>query len=244
MDPTPPPQQPADSGAVTTPPWLPGTEVTVDPLPGTPAPPAVGRRRSRARVTAIVVCAVLVVLSLAVMVGEWATRTAEADALLDQIERSEAAMITAMGTVSATLEQEGAYDGGLTDAAAEQLREAADAAHREVVLSSDAMSSIAIMSWHSDIAAARDAYLQHSAVWRDFLARAGLEPTSWFVEDPSIASTWDVFTAALPDVVTTPDVRSLNARVQAIVDEGADEGGEAPDPGSTLQALGSQPLRG
>lgn len=234
----PEPGAPGDTRPVAAPPWLPGDELLIDPVPGPMPPPEPRRRRrSRGRVVAIVLLAIAAVLSVAVVVGEWATQTAEADALLDQIERSEAAMVVAMDTVSATLEQEGAYDGGLSDQAAQDLSQAAGAARDEVALAADAMSAIAVQPWHGGIAQAREAYLEHSRAWRDFLARAELEPSSWFVEDPSIETTWNAFTAELPDIVPMPDVRSLGGRVAAILDEG-DGGGDQDSGGDTLQAAG------
>lgn len=223
------PQSPAGAtGAPDAPSWLPDAEVSIDPLPAGPL-----RRRRRGRVIAMVVCFVAALLSLAVVVGEWATQTAEADALLDQIERSEAAMLTAMDTVSAVLQEQDAYDGGLSDAAAEQLSAAAAGAKAEVFAAADAMRSISMQPWHRDVEEARQAYLTHSAVWQAFLSRAQLEPTSWFVDDPAIKSTWEAFAGELLDAIPSPDTGSLEDRARTIIEE---DTGPADDSADTLSA--------
>lgn len=229
MEYTPPQPQTGGPGAPAAPSWLPDAEVYADPIA---AAPPVRRRRRKGRIIAIALCFLAALLSLAVMVGEWWTQTAEADAMLDQIERSEAAMLTAMNTVSTVAKQPGAYDGALSEDAAGELRSAAGEAKAEVFAASDAMRSIAVMPWHQDIENVRQAYLEHSQVWQNFLARAQLEPTSWFVEDPAIEQTWDPFAAQLLDAVPSPDVESLRERAEAILHESDNH----DDGGDTLQA--------
>lgn len=233
----PPLDQGSAPGVQGPPQWLPGASepfgATPEPVGGSdPVAPPMARKPRRAGMIAAVVLLCAAVICLGVAVGEWATRTAEADALVDEIERSEAAMVTAMATVGAVLEQEGTGEGSLSEPASAELRAAADAAREEVAAAAEAIAGQPVQPWHTDVLAARDAYLAHNLAWQEYLSRAGADAAAWFIEDSAIESTWNAFTAKFETIVPTPAFGSLPQRVQAIIDDGDPPG----DGGSTLQA--------
>lgn len=229
MEYTAPQHQSGVTGAPDAPEWMPGVQVQIDPVRRKPHV----QRRGKGRIASIIVCILAAILSVAVVIGEWAAQTAETDAMLDQIERSEAAMVSAMDTVQSVLQEQGAYDGGLSEEAAAKLSAVAGEAKAEVFAASDVLKSESILSWHRDIDEARLAYLEHTAVWQSFFSRAQLEPTSWFVEDPAIKQTWGVFAGELLDAVPSPSFGSLEDRVRAIVHE---DDGATDNSGDTVPA--------
>jgi len=217
-------------------PWLPAAPVEpiVEHEPGHPAGPASPPRRTpRAVVAVLIAVAVAALIGLAAVVGEWAARSAEAEAFVGQVERSEAAMISAMSAVGSVLAQEGASETDLPDGAAQQLRGVADSARQEVAAAAEDIAGQPVQPWHGELLAAREAYLAHSAAWQDYLGRASDDAAAWFADDPEIERTWQDFTASFEAVVPTPDFAALNARVRTIID-----GGDAPETGGpTLEAL-------
>ncbi len=234
-------QQAGDSPAPeadSAPQWLPGDQVLLDPMPqpdsGPHPQPGQPKKRGRGWTITIIALFSAAAIWLAIAVGEWAAQTAEADALVDQIERSEAAMMTAMSTVSAATGGSGSFNGGLSDEAAAELKAAAVRADEEITAASDTIKAASIQPWHGTVITARDAYLAHTAAWQDFLAGAAQEPSAWFIDDQAIESTWRAFKPTLAAVVPTPAVMSLDTRVQQILDEDNSGG----DDSGTLQAAG------
>lgn len=230
-----------DFAAKSTPPWLPGTQTLVDPAPshiqpGGAPPTKKGRRRRGA--IALVLVGVAVLLVSAVALGDWVTRNAEMDAIVDGIEESEAAMITAMAQVTSLvgewgIETNGSQAQGGTGEAAGQLTDAAEEGLTAVVAAAEQIEAVPVQPWHHDAVAAVEAYLAHNQAWQDYLRSASEDPAAWFVDDPAIESTWEALKPLLIEAVPTPALFNLDSRVERILSDSSVDGG---DPSAELSA--------
>ena len=188
----------------------------------------VRRRRSWVPVVAGVVAFFLVLGTLGLVVGDWALRNAEARQLVTAIEGSERAMTDLQRSVE---EAFGPYQGQdrLTDEDQAQLdvelQKVAAAGKAGVATRGSAVEAVAIVSWHPDLRAAREAYLAHNRAWQDYLGKAAEDPSEFARRQEAVN---DTFAAAEDPVrmsIPSPDLFGLRARVDAIFAPPPAEGG-------------------
>ncbi len=222
----------------TVPEWLPASQTLVGPqpeiVPGEPGETPTGpkRRPSRALRAAVLVAVLAAGIAVAVIIGDWATRTAEMDRLLDGIEVSEAAMTSAMDDVRTVIGEGGILGDGEADEAAGRLERTAAQARDEVEDAAEQIEALAIQPWHAELLAAREAYLAHNQAWQDYLTEAAEDSTRWFEDAPEIESTWDALGPILTDALPRPTVANLDERVERILDDGS----QSDDSSNTIQA--------
>lgn len=202
------------------------------PPPGGAAAPAPAPRRGRTGRVIGVVLLTLALLAVAVLVGDWLARNVEMDRLVNGIEESEAAMITAIDGVRAALDEDPLAD-GLAPETGDALVEIATDAGDEVSAAAVDIGAVVIQPWHEDIELARDAYLAHNQAWQDFLATAAEDPQEWFTDYEPINTTWDAVGPTLRAAVPTPALWDLAERVAIVLDDGEDA-----EEGTTLEAAG------
>ncbi len=154
------------------------------------------------------------------------------DRLVSGIEDSEAAMVGAIEGVRVAIGEDGDTDERSAETDAELQRIAA-AARTDIAAAGEDVAAVAIQPWHEDVVAARDAYLDHSGAWQDFLAAASDDAEAWFVEFPAIETTWQAFGPLVEAAVPSPALRNLQDRVALILADG-----DGPEGGPTLAAAG------
>lgn len=164
----------------------------------------------------------------AVVIGELALRSLEADSLVAAVERSETAMKTAQADFDDVLS---AYDtDNLTDEQREQLRaELADVAARAeaaIAFAGAEIADVAILPWHTQLTAAREAYLAHNQAWVDYMAAAAQDPAEWFRPQPAVNDTFAEAKLPLVEAVPLFDPFNTLQRIELIYVTGSGDSGE------------------
>ena len=201
----------------------------VAPLPrvinwGAPDPAArlAPARPSRPRPTArrlfstivMVCCFTAMALLLVSVVADWGARSYEMDALLDEIEISEGIMLDAKERVTGIIGGNPDITGEDTREELQRLAAEADAALAE---SAERIAAISLLAWHDQLAAARSAYLAHSAAWQQYLSAAAGDATQWFELYPQIDLTWEALAPQLRSAVPAPSFWGTDDRVASIL---------------------------
>ena len=221
-----PPEHPGNRGAPggrgpVDPAWPPQSSVPEGAGPGTqvPAGGPAAPRRGGARRWLLLGIAASVLIACSVLVGDWVARNVEANALVDGIESSEAAMVAGMDAVREVAGGADALAPGASDDIARQLQQAATTALAGVTDAADTIEAVPIQPWHPQLLAAREAYLTHNRAWQDYLTGATEDAAGWFESPPAIDSTWQALGPVLRDAVPTPALFDLDKRVEAILDD-------------------------
>lgn len=152
------------------------------------------------------------------VVSELTVRSLEADALVSAVERSETAMKTTQADFDSVLS---AYDTqNLTDEEREQLRtELSDVAARgeaAIAFAGAEVADVAILPWHGQLLAAREAYLAHNQAWVDYMAAAAEDPAEWFRPQPAVNDTFAEAKLPLVEAVPLFDLLDTLPRIELI----------------------------
>ena len=150
----------------------------------------------------------------AVLVADWAWRTAEMQALLDRVEASEAVMGALNEAVEQAFEDHG--EGGDRSKLDGELRELASMAKQDIEAAGEEVAALPIAPWHADIDRARDAYLQHNAAWVDYMERASRSAAEFIAPQPLVNETFFAAQPLFVEAIPAPDVRDFTARIAAI----------------------------
>lgn len=202
-------------------------EVLTDGRPDRP-------RRSWPRGLLVALVSLLAVAGLALAV-EWGSRTAEMTALMNAIDQSEAAMVQTQQSLREVLDDY--RDRPITEQerqeALDRLTVVASTGYNGVLAGGDAVASVRILPWQRSLTAARAAYLDHNAAWRDYLRAAAEDPTEFFIPHPAIDDTWFAAQPLLEAAVPVPTLPGLRERVTAMYAEtDAPSDGGSPDTAS------------
>lgn len=149
-----------------------------------------------------------------VLVADWALRNAEMQALLEQVEASEAIMGELQESVEEAFEEHVAGgDRGKLDS---ELRELAEAAAVDIAAAGLEVAALPITVWHVDIERARDAYLLHNRAWVEYMDRASRSSAEFIAPQPLVNETFIDAEPLFMRAVPVPDVRDFAGRVAAI----------------------------
>ncbi len=171
---------------------------------------------------------VLITVTNAVVLGELALRSVEADNLVTAVEQSEAAMKATQAEFDEVLS---AYEAeNLTDEEREQLRaELSDVAERGGVAIADAggfVAGLLVMPWHTQVLDAQEAYLAHNQAWVDYMAAAAEDPAEWFRPQPAVNETFADAKLPLIEAVPLFDPLGTLARIELIYVTGSGDSGD------------------
>ena len=196
------------------------------------------RRRSWPRGILIALVSLLAITGLVAAV-EWGSRTAEMVALMNAIDTSEAAMVETQQSLRQVLDDYGNRE--ITEQerqeALDRLAAVATAGYQGVLAGGDAVASVRILPWQRSVNAARAAYLNHNAAWRDYLKAASEDPTEFFIPHPAIDDTWFAAQPILEAAIPVPTILGLRERVaQMYADTGDSADGTSPDTAGTTTA--------
>jgi hypothetical protein len=250
-DPAPPPGQAQDASAEA----LPGQamdQVVNQPDAGFENPPPPSSPTSGDAQTAdaghtgprlklpLVIAGALLLGVLLVFLADWVARNIETLQLLNQIEKSEAAMgETQAATVAvARTAPQGTFplpsDKNLPPDIASELEEISAIGRDAVAEAGEGIAAVSFLPWHSDLISAQASYLAHNLAWVSHL-EAGSEEGEVLVrgDNEDISSTWEAaevqIRAAIPIVVFP----GISDKVEKIFEEGANESS-----GPTLEVSG------
>lgn len=173
--------------------------------------------------------AFLLTLFVGGIVGtDWLARNIEMDRLVIAIEQSEAAMGVVQDRVGVVFDQldgdptlEDAPTDGETAAAVGELAAIAVDGEAAISAAGREIAALNILPWHSDIEAAREAYLLHNFAWQAYMQSAIEDPLAFTVEQKLVNDTFIDAEEPLLNAVPVPELFDLLARVQKIFDEGA-----------------------
>lgn len=189
------------------------------------------RRRWRGTPWVIAGAAMLVLTGPGAVVGvEFVTRTAEMNALVDSIERSEAAMVEVQREV-----EEAFAPYADTEPTPEEQRELredlADIATRgeaAILAAGIGVADVRVLPWHVRIEEARRAYLEHNAAWVDYMAAAAEDPAEMVRPQPAVNDTF--IAAERPLLIAVPrwDPTGVAERILSLYAEDSSDSGSGP----------------
>ena len=192
-----------------------------------------GADRSRQGVPAWVawgaglIALVLITAANAVVIGELALRSMEADRLVGAVEQSEAAMKSTQEEFDAVLSS---YDTeNLTDEERERLRsELSDVAARgemAIAAAGQGVADVQVLAWHSQVLGAQESYLAHNQAWVDYMAAAAADPAEWFRPQPDVNTTFADAKRPLIEAIPLFDPLRTLPRIALIYFTGGGDGG-------------------
>jgi hypothetical protein len=172
--------------------------------------------------------AFLLTLGIGGAVGtDWLARNIEMDRLVSAIEASEATMGVVQDRVAVVFEEldSGDLQGEPTDtrtqaAVAELAGIAVDGADA-IGAAGRVIAAVNVLPWHTDIKAAKEAYLLHNYAWQAYMQAAIEDPVAFTVDQPLINSSFMDSQQPLEDAVPQLSLFDLQVRVENIFVEGA-----------------------
>lgn len=184
----------------------------------------------------------LVLLAMFLLLSDWAARNIEALRLLQQIEKSEAAMgETQAATVEAARSApQGTFplpaNKDLPLDVASELEEVSAIGREAVAEAGQDVAAVSFFPWHSELIAAQASYLDHNLAWVNHL-EAGSEEGEVLVrgDDAEIESTWEVAEAQIRAAIPLVPFPGVSERVDTIFEEGTNESS-----GPTLDVSGPE----
>ena len=176
--------------------------------------------------------AFLLTLGIGGAVGtDWLARNIEMDRLVSAIEVSEAAMGAVQDRVVVVLEELDAADlqGQPTDAQSDTQTKAAVAELAAIAVDGAdsigaawrAIAAVNILPWHTEIKAAKEAYLLHNYAWQAYMQAAIEDPVAFTVDQPLVNQSFIDSQEPLEDAIPKPSLFDLEPRVENIFVEGA-----------------------
>lgn len=202
----------AHNGSVSAPTPEPG--VQFPPPTGTPVAVAADETRVWPKVLFWFSIGLMVVGAIG-LVGDWATRTAEMNRLLSQIEVSEAAMGAAKDDIASVELPEDPTD-AQEQRAQEELETASAQGRDDVAAAGDEVAAVTFLPWHTELLEAQRAYLAHNRAWVDYLDRGSTEPLTLFGDDNRIEPTWLTAEQQVRAAVPFPPLPTITWQVDEI----------------------------
>jgi hypothetical protein len=176
-------------------------------------------------VLAGVLAFVITLFAGSIVAADWFWRSVEMDALLDRVEASETVMGQLQDDAAQAFEDHG---GGADPVKLEStLKALAADARVEIAEAGSSVAELPIAVWHTDIEAARDAYLAHNRAWQDYMQRASNSAEEFVLPQDSVNTTFFDAQAPFVGAVPLPDVSNLLDRVAVIfeIPDDLDSGG-------------------
>jgi hypothetical protein len=165
----------------------------------------------------------LVLAGSGLTAGDWISRNSEMNLLVTRIEASESSMQQTQDELAAIFAE---YEGLETLTApqkaelTDKLKAAAAAGDERVTAAGRGVREVAIMPWHGNIAAGKQAYVIHNQAWQDYLGASAKDPDVLLVDQPEIDSTFMASEPLLKKAVPEPPLFDLKKRVRDIFIEG------------------------
>ena len=172
--------------------------------------------------------AFLLTLGIGGAVGtDWLTRNIEMDQLVSAIEASEATMGVVQDRVAVVYEEldsadlQGAPTDTQTQAAVAELAGIAVDGADSIGAAGREIAAVNVLPWHTEIKAAKEAYLLHNYAWQAYMQSAIEDPVAFTVNQPLIDSSFMDAQQPLEDAVPELTLYDLQFRVENIFVEGA-----------------------
>jgi len=172
--------------------------------------------------------AFLLTLGIGGAVGtDWLTRNIEMDQLVSAIEASEATMGVVQDRVAVVYEEldsadlQGAPTDTQTQAAVAELAGIAVDGADSIGAAGREIAAVNVLPWHTEIKAAKEAYLLHNYAWQAYMQSAIEDPVAFTVNQPLIDSSFMDAQQPLEDAVPELTLFDLQYRVENIYVEGA-----------------------
>jgi hypothetical protein len=151
--------------------------------------------------------------------GDWAARNIEMQALITQVEESEAAMGTLQEDIAAlAAEYQDRLPLNETDQAAfdAAIIDIAETRRADIAAAGDDVAAVRWLAWHQDVRRAQDAYLAHNQAWQDYLTRAIEDPAEFARPQDAVNSTFEEAEPAVREALPPAALYRLKARVAQI----------------------------
>lgn len=158
---------------------------------------------------------------------DWLTRNIEMDQLVSAIEASEATMGVVQDRVAVVFEEldsadlQGAPTDAQTQAAVAELAGIAVDGADSIGAAGREIAAVNVLPWHTEIKAAKEAYLLHNYAWQAYMQSAIEDPVAFTVNQPLIDSSFMDAQQPLEDAVPELTLFDLQYRVENIYVEGA-----------------------
>jgi hypothetical protein len=158
---------------------------------------------------------------------DWLTRNIEMDQLVSAIEASEATMGVVQDRVAVVFEEldsadlQGAPTDAQTQAAVAELAGIAVDGADSIGAAGREIAAVNVLPWHTEIKAAKEAYLLHNYAWQAYMQSAIEDPVAFTVNQPLIDSSFMDSQQPLEDAVPELSLYDLQFRVENIFVEGA-----------------------
>ena len=172
--------------------------------------------------------AFLLTLGIGGAVGtDWLTRNIEMDQLVSAIEASEATMGVVQDRVAVVYDEldsadlQGAPTDAQTQAAVAELAGIAVDGADSIGAAGREIAAVNVLPWHTEIKAAKEAYLLHNYAWQAYMQSAIEDPVAFTVNQPLIDSSFMDAQQPLEDAVPELTLFDLQYRVENIYVEGA-----------------------
>lgn len=160
----------------------------------------------------------------------WWASNVEMDRLVIAIEESEAAMGEVLDQVDVIFDK---IDGDIpangedldaeTIAAVAELATIAVDGEAAIAAAGREIANLNILPWHTDILAAREAYLLHNYAWQAYMQSAQEDPVTFAVPQPLVNQSFIDAQEPLERAIPNPPLFDLPERVRMIFDEGMPE---------------------
>jgi hypothetical protein len=158
---------------------------------------------------------------------DWLARNVEMDQLVSAIEASEATMGVVQDRVAVVYDEldsadlQGAPTDAQTQAAVAELAGIAVDGADSIGAAGRVIEAVNILPWHTEIKAAKEAYLLHNYAWQAYMQAAIEDPVAFTVDQPLIDSSFMDAQQPLEDAVPELTLFDLQYRVENIYVEGA-----------------------
>ena len=97
-----------------------------------------------------------------------------------------------------------------------ELQTAAATGRDRIAAAGAGVEAVTWLSWHREVGAAQDAYLEHNRAWQAYLGRAAEDPAEFDVEQADVNTTFAAAEAPLRAALPVPALYDLDARVDLI----------------------------
>ncbi len=172
--------------------------------------------------------AFLLTLGIGGAVGtDWLARNIEMDRLVTAIEASEATMgvvADQVGAVFAGLDAadlEGAPTNAQTAAAVAELAGIAVDGADSIGAAGRVIAAVSVLPWHTEIKAAKEAYLLHNLAWQAYMQSAVEDPVALTVPQLLVNQSFEDAQEPLDNAVPELALFDLQSRVKNIFIDGA-----------------------
>ena len=214
----------------------------------TPVSATISKRRTPGWVPVLigVLSFLLVITGFGIVAGDWASRNSEMNSLVTRIEASESAMQQTqdeLAAIFAEYEEPPALTTQEKVEFTDKLKAAAAAGEQRVAEAGQGVRGVVVMPWHGNIAAGKQAYVEHNQAWQDYLSASAKDPAVLVGDQPAINETFAAAEPVLKRAVPEPPLYDLKVRVDRIFIEGQAPADQGPTQEALLRGGGSLLLR-